>query len=339
VDGDGQERRWPEGAAALTVLGAAELSALAARGPASILGTVIVGRRLGAALVGFSLVVTLVAWGGSDGNEGGAAVDELPFGLEQLEGTEPIGRPAVYEHDYARFRGELVRARSLRAAYRVTADDPPAVFRAWLAQLDGLALDRVSIQAWLDPSCTYCDVPPGVWLEAQTFGDYDGVGDDARVELWATDEAPILRVEVSRASDDPPRAPSIEDGVRTPPAPTTVVEWTERTAGDVLLTDLEDDIHLPAGTRTLTPTLQLFGLSETLVAAEDGEAAVQALLDEAAAIDEHGEVHGPEITTTDGVEVVEAGFTVPAGGWTFDALAVRAPDDPYATVYLFSDPG
>jgi hypothetical protein len=81
------------------------------------------------------------------------------------------------------------------------------------------------------------------------------------------------------------------------------------------------------------------GNSLSLVAAEDGEAAVRALLDEATVANRHGEATGPTVTTTDGTEVATAQFRIPAGGWGFHVVAVQAPDDPFATLYVASYDG
>jgi hypothetical protein len=292
-----------------------------------------------------------MACGDSEGSDGGAQANTatttpsaaplttarlegpfaLPFGLEQLEGTEPLGRPAVYDEVIVQYNGVDIWARTLRAAYRVTADDPPAVVRAWLAQLDDLTLDVGTLSVG-DGS---------LWLEASAGQPLDAPpGDSATLQLWATDDAPILLVHVNRVSDDPPRSPTIDDDVGTPPAPSTVIESTERVAGDVLFDEQGDNIHLPPGTWALTPRLfPGIGSSLSLVATEDGEAAVRALLDEATEANGHGEATGPTVTTTDGTEVAIARFIIPAGGWGFDVVAVQAPDDPFATLYVASYDG
>jgi hypothetical protein len=303
------------------------------------------------AVVGLVLAAGLGACGGSDDDgsdvhtgdaepgEAGAMGDiAMPFGLDEIEGAEPIGRPAVFDHVAVLDQEEPIMARSVKAAYRVTDDDPPAVVRTLLDQLDGLALDEASM---FGSAGTATDP----WIEAsarQTTGTGEGYGDLVSMELWATDEAPILLVEVTRQTDDaaPPRTPTVEDdSTDAPPDPATGVESTARTTGEVLFTEQGTDIHLPEGTRALMPSLPIFcgtGGSSSVLAAEDGEAAVRALLDEASASSEHGETDGPATTTTDGVEVTQADFVIPAGGWGFDAVAVHGPDDPYATLYVTS---
>lgn len=293
------------------------------------------------ALVGLLAMAGTAACGDSPESDGGVEAGAapgriegpvaLPFGLEQLEGTEPIGRPAVYDRVIVQYNGVDIRARTLQAAYRVTADDPPAVVRAWLAQLDDLTLDVGTLSVG----------DGGLWLEASAGPPLDGPpGDTATLQLWATDEAPILLVYVNRVSDDPPRRPTIDDNAGTPPAPAPVIDSTERVAGDVLFTEQGDAIHVPSGTRALTPTLfPDIANSLSVVAAEDGEAAVRALLDEATAVDGHGEATGPTVMTTDGTEVATAQFMIPAGGWGFEIVAVRAPNDPFATLYVASYDG
>jgi hypothetical protein len=74
----------------------------------------------------------------------------------------------------------------------------------------------------------------------------------------------------------------------------------------------------------------------SVIAAEDADAAVQALLVEAQAVGEDGAVTGPEVTERDGARIVTASFVITAGGWEFDVVAVQAPGDPYATLYVTS---
>ena len=51
---------------------------------------------------------------------------------------------------------------------------------------------------------------------------------------------------------------------------------------------------------------------------------------------EDGAVTGPEVMERDGARIVTASFVITAGGWGFDVVAVRAPGDPYATLYVTS---
>ena len=66
--------------------------------------------------------------------------------LAPPEGTEPVGRPAVYDRVPYYLNEEPVRARSLRAAYRVTDEDPLGVVRAWV--------ELELVRAWVSASCT-----------------------------------------------------------------------------------------------------------------------------------------------------------------------------------------
>lgn len=87
------------------------------------------------------------------------------------------------------------------------------------------------------------------------------------------------------------------------------------------------------------PTLPTFGGtggSTSVIAAEDADAAVQALLDEAQTVGQDGEVTGPEVTERDGARIISASFVICCGGWDFDVVAVRGPSDPYATLYVTS---
>jgi hypothetical protein len=258
------------------------------------------------------------------------AASPLPFGLAQVEGTEPIGRPAVYDHALYEQEGVPVEGRSVLAAYRITAEDAPAVLRAWVDRLDGLAVGEVSI---------YAPGGPGAWLSAMASG--GGDSDWADLQLWATEDGPILFVDIDRVGTEGPAAPAVRDEAGNPPAPEPAdAGRSDRVAGDVLFTEQGDAIHLPAGTRALMPTIPIpqgTGGSASVLAADDGEAAVRALIDEARSLGPPGAyLEGPELTDTDGVTVVRAGFTITAGGWGFDIVSVEAPDDETATVYVTS---
>ena len=268
---------------------------------------------------------------------------DVPFGLDEIAGMEPVGRPAVFDHEYGSDTADPIMARSVRAAYRVTADDPPAVMRDVLAGLAGLSLDDGSIRGIDDPGCPDCSGAPGLWIEASgRQEEAAGFGDSIDLQLWAADDGPVLLVDVTRIVDSaaPPNTPTIEehgtvDGSDSP----SPVEASAGSAGDVLFSEQGDAIHLPEGTRALLPTFPTWcgtGGSTSVIAAEDGPAAVQAMLDEARTRSEWGEIEGPDVTTTDGVEIIRADFVISAGGWEFNLLAVRGPDDPYATVYVTS---
>jgi hypothetical protein len=49
-------------------------------------------------------------------------------------------------------QGAETESDALRAAFRVTSDDPTAVFDGWVDQLDRISLDRVEISAGSEPS-------------------------------------------------------------------------------------------------------------------------------------------------------------------------------------------
>lgn len=288
------------------------------------------------------VAAVLAGRGGTGGDDGGPAADPAapasdepqPFGLDGIAGLEPIGRPS--DHRDPRYPSEdgTTVTGTWWAAYRVTADDPPAVVRDVLAGAEGLTLHEGEVGAG-DDDATY-------WMVAHAKERADDLtsGDRISLQLWATDGEPILLVEVSEDSEENAhRHPAVADA-DVPDEPPTVVDHHERSAGDTLFTEQGTDIHLPDGTSTLMATLPTqagTGGSTSLLAAEDGEAAVRAMMDEAMASSEDGHLVGPErATTPGGHEVVRASFSIDAGGWGFEALAIRSPDDHYATVYVTS---
>ena len=248
----------------------------------------------------------------------------LPFGLEQVEGTTPVGRPAVF-HAYFYDGTELPAVTMLRAAYWVTDDDPRAAFDAWVAQLDRLAVGEVHV--------TDATGGPGLWRNATGLAGADFV----QIDLWSTTTDPILLVYVHR-SDAAPRAPAITANGGTPEPPEPVEATPDRGEGDELFTEQDDVIHIPPGVRMLAtiPTQAGTGGSTSVLAAEDGEAAVAAMLDEAVSQSRFRDAVGPMVSERDGTRVVYASFSIPAGGWSFTAVAVEAPDDEHATVYVTS---
>jgi hypothetical protein len=121
--------------------------------------------------------------------------------------------------------------------------------------------------------------------------------------------------------------------------PVSSLAWEERTDGDPLFEEQGTVIHVPEGSRVLTPTVPVFcgtGGSFSVLSAEDGRAAVDALIAEAEASDDYGETDGPFERHDDGVTVVTASFYITAGGWDFDVVSVRGPDDESATLYVSS---
>jgi hypothetical protein len=264
---------------------------------------------------------------------------DLPFGLVQPAGVVPIGRPAVFERDLYHYNGVPVRGMSLRAAYRVTDPDPVGAVRAWVERLDGLTLDQVSVRAAAESGAGPVERQP--WVQA--YGSTEssgGVGRDyLDLQLWVTGADPILFVSVDRASEVPPRVPTVFDDAGQPPAPRSIVDDRQRGAGDELFEEQGDVIHLPMGTWSLMPTLPTFGGtggSTSVIAANDADSAVRALLDEAASLNEFGEVTEPILTESDDTRNIEASFVITGGGWGFDVVAVRAQQDPYATLYVTS---
>lgn len=261
----------------------------------------------------------------------------LPFGLEQIEGIEPIGRPAVYDQTYDTADGEQV-VRRLVAAYRVHDDDPVEVFRRWADQFGARVVDgRGPYEAaghWVVD-----DPLPGPWLGADWREPHPGrrLADSANLQLWTTDDDPVILVEVDRWSEGP-LEPAVNERYVPSRPPVPVADTSPRGPGELLFEEGRP-IHLPPGTRSLTatfPTPAGTGGSWSVIAAEDGPAAVRALLDEAAAADEAGTVDEPTTTRLGDVVVHRAGFVVPAGGWSFSVVAVQGPGDDAATLYVRS---
>ncbi len=163
--------------------------------------------------------------------------------------------------------------------------------------------------------------------------------DRVDVQLWATDGDPVLLVSLDRGLAVAPRNPTVVDDAGEPPEPPSDVDGRRRTAGDRLFEEQGTEMHLPDATWSLMPTLPTFGGtggSTSVIAAEDADAAVRALLDEAQASSDYGEVTEPEATDADGMRVIQAAFVISAGGWGFHVVAVEAPGDPYATLYITS---
>jgi len=275
---------------------------------------------------------------------------ELPFGLVQLEGTEPIGRPMI-EESASFYDGVPIPYLSLGAAYRVTAEDAVAVFRRWVDQLTtgGLALDTIEVRSGVGPA--------EPWMTATgsaTFLLGEPSGDSASVQLWATTGAePILLVGASRRVEgaDEPRSATVVDRPPFPDDPGgapgrtaeggrgVVVDEALPGVGDELFTEQGDTIHLPEGARALMPVVPVAagtGGAHAILAAEDAEAVIQSLLDEATALGEEkgGSNSGISYREHDGAQVLSGSFAIPAGGWGFGVRSIQAPGDPWATVYV-----
>ncbi|MFP5326914.1 MAG: hypothetical protein ACLGHT_05465 [Acidimicrobiia bacterium] len=271
----------------------------------------------------------------SRGDDGAPTEFALPFGLEHVEGTEAVGRPALYDHEPYTFDGSPVQIRSLIAVYRVPAENPGAVFLDWIEQLDELAVTEVVVKAGSTPS--------EPWLMAESVNPFrpDGPPPDvAYLRLWATKGDPILSVEIDRAAaaPDPGRIRITGDRGRLP-APPAASDDDDRKAGDLLFEERGTKVRLPEGAATDVPTFTRAagtGGTFSVFFAEDAEDAVEALLRDVRATSDDEEVTGPEKSTVAGVKAVSASFNLPAGGWGFDVVAVQGPDDEEATVYVTS---
>lgn len=257
----------------------------------------------------------------------------LPFGIEQPDGLEPIGRPIVFVQSGFYYGNAPVPLRSVRAAYRVTAPDPPAVLKAWTDQLGGMTLSDGYIGPGRDPFWMYANA----W---QMFEMDKPGGSRVDIQLWATSEDPILLVVLDQNEQYTPTPVSwTRQGPVDVGHPSSAVEGRPGVAGDALFTEQGDTIHLPPSARALMPTLptsQGTGGSTSVFAAVDATAAVRDLLAEAMSLDDYGGTEGPTTTETNGTVVTEASFVIPAGGWGFDVVAAQGPDDPYATVFVSS---
>lgn len=292
------------------------------------------GQCLGAILL---LRLASCGTGGSTASSSGPVTSvELPFGLTVVDGSEPIGRPAVYRTD-SLYHGEPAGTRTLQAAFSVTDDDPVAVVRAWVEHLDRLALDEVTVQR--------DGTRPEQWMAVAGTPGFSGEqppGDRADLQLWATTRDPVLLVTITVTANEmrgESHEPTVKDTAGHPAAPKAEVGWKTRREGDELFTEQGDTMHLPAGTTSRMPTIPTFGGtggSTSVLAATDAAETVAALLREAKASSRYGEVTGPTQSETDGLEVVTGSFVIPAGGWGFNVVGVRAPGDGSATLYVTS---
>ena len=277
------------------------------------------------------MVLALLAAGCSDD----AAETEfaLPFGLEHVEGTSAVGRPAVFDQESYTFGDEEVQIRSLWVVYRVTAEDAGAVFLDLVEQLDDLAIAEMAVQAGSSVG--------EAWLRAESVNPLspDELPPDiAFLRLYATEDDPLLVVEIDRTegAEDPGKLRITGDRGRLP-APPTLGGENERAGGDVLLEVQGDELRLPDGTRTEMPTLpNTFGSDGGFVVlhADDGGAALDDLLAQCESFGDDAEPAEVESSTADDVDVLTTSCAV--NGWGFDAVAVRGEDDDDSAVYVRS---
>lgn len=252
-------------------------------------------------------------------------VQPLPYDLEQVEGTVAVGRPLVSDEGIG-----------LRAVYRVADADPIAVFGAWLDRAATLTGEQLQVVPW---TCDLDEGPPARWC---------GVTQGATVELWMTEEDPLLLVRASRPTQEPARGrlerdPSGPAGVvgelEPGRAPTERLPWVLPAEGEVLVEEQGSALRLPPGTTALTPRVNDRLSSVVLFAAVDADAALADLVRQARRFDGGPEITGPERSVVDGVTYHRARFSVPAGGPSFTIDAIRAPGDPVATFYVVSASG
>lgn len=261
----------------------------------------------------------------------------LPFGLEQVDGTEAIGRPMVFDHVTLIWNGQPIRSRALRAAYRVTGD-PTDVLQAWAGQLVPLELGDVLLHS----SALELEHVPWAEIGTHAEADPDAPGPGwAGVELWDTHHEPILIVSIDRhhGSDGVASEPLAGQGRIVPPTRSPQVSVQPPGPGEELFSEQGEVVRVPEGARALMPMIPTTagtGGSTSLLASGDELGVIQAMLDEAGSQDGHGEVVGPELQDQDGARVVIASYGVPAGGWGFHVVAVRDPGDAEAMLWVTS---
>jgi hypothetical protein len=258
----------------------------------------------------------------------------LPFSLQQVSGTHPIGRPAIYDRTALRFKGQPVVMNQLTAVFRVASSDPVAAFRQWVGQIAELELGRINVQA---------GGVPGQWLVASAYGPYEADRPPigwAEVALWNTADGPILLVDVAqRPGVTSTAVASVPPSIPHAPMPPVPATDTERPPGKPLFIEQGHTVHVPAGAWKLMATLRTpsgTGGSRSVLATRDASATLAALLKEARSLSSGAEVQGPDTSTYGNLEVTELSFVIPAGGWGFQAVAVRGSGDDDATVYVTS---
>lgn len=266
-----------------------------------------------------------------------AADHDLPFGLEQVDGTEAVAAPVMAETVPVIYDGRPVRSQSLRVAYRVTGD-PGSVMRAWYEQFETLGIGQVSGLAG-EPR----EGPPlRPWAEvtAWTF-DPNGPGAGyAAADLWNVEGGPLLFISVDRnigaEAPNGSSVPSVTDGGGPSPLPDPPPALPARIVGDgeVLFTEQGAAIRLPAGATAVTPTIPIEGGTGgnlVVLVTEDIVATARWIVEEGNRINESAEQHeigtitGPEVGELHGAQTVTAGFNSGPGGWMVDITGSKAP--------------
>ncbi len=299
-------------------------------------------------LRGLAAAVTVLALAGCGGESTDVTTDDqpgsrseapvvaLPFGLEQVEGTRPIGRPVVYEQTAFNVNDQAVPTRSLRAAFRVTGD-PGDVFERWIAQLSRLRLGEVALR----PETCGGGSVDGLMCSLSVYAPPtpEGIGGDTvGLQMWATDDLPVLLVWASRRSDPGPET-VVGGEFRGPTAVSSpTISW-EDLEDPVLFVEQGSSIDVPDGAERLMPTIPVSagtGGSYSVLSTDDAEGAIAALLSAARSSrsGEYAQVDGPTRSTVDGLTAVAASFNIPAGGWGFSAIAVEGEGDDLATLYV-----
>lgn len=253
----------------------------------------------------------------------------LPFGLQQIDGTEAIGTPAVIEEESYEYQGKQIRIRSVRAAFRVTSDDPGDVFRRWVEQLDVLAITQVDVTAGRAAG--------EPWLSGLGFAPFEEDGpppDSATLKLWATDDDPLLFVEVTHAGredDSDLRIGGARGRLPSPPP----LKANKPSEGEALFQFGDDDLRVPDGASGLTPLLpDATGGGVVVLAADDMDAAVEALLEEAQKNEPDGELSPAVEDQADGVRTVSADYLVLGDRDALRIVGVESADDGEATLYV-----
>lgn len=260
----------------------------------------------------------------------------LPFGLEQVEGTTAVARPAVAEQVTSLYNGQPAKATSLRAAYRVTGS-PQKVVTAWSEQFADLGFGDIEITT---PSMLESD-GPSPWLELSAYSNGPPAS-YANAELWSTDAEPLLLIEIDHSPDTASRfvaAPEIPP-LPAEPAPVPAALVSE---GDAVFGPEGAEVHLPPGAEQVMPRVPsvsgTFG-EVVMLTTDDPRTAVQAMVqaaydhNEAQPQHEPGSIDGPHETVVDGSMTITAEFNSGPGGWGFSVVASHTSDDDLASVWI-----